>query len=354
LRIAIINDTHFGARQDHPAINEFIYKFWEGTFFPYLKENNIRHILHLGDFVDRRKFINYVTLSHLRRRFMDYIKDNNIHMFAIVGNHDIPYKNSNEVNAVNELFRDYQNVELYSSPKEIELDGLKIALLPWINSTNLGESMEFIKNTEAQVLCGHLELQGFEMDRGNICHEGLSADLFERFDTVMSGHFHHKSTKGNIHYLGNQYELTWADYGDQRGFHVLDTGTRDIEFVPNPNSIFFKIYYNDENLTFQEIVETDYSKFAQTYVKIVVQKKSNQFLLDTMIDQITKAAPLDLSVVEDFSDTISPEDVEVDEAEDTISILNKYIDSLTLPVDSVKMKSVLNQVYAEALELENS
>ena len=353
MKIALINDTHFGARQDNPAINEFIYKFWEGTFFPYLKENNIKNILHLGDFVDRRKFINYVTLSHLRRRFMDVVRSEGIHMDVIVGNHDVPYKNTNEVNAVNELFREYANINLFSDPTEIVYDGLEVALLPWINHGNIQESIDFIKNTSAQFLFGHLELAGFEMDRGNICHEGMDAGLFKKFEAVMTGHFHHKSTNGNIHYLGNQYELTSADYNDQRGFHVFDTETRELEFVPNPNQIFFKINYNEEDLTYQEIVEADYSKYKSTYVKIVVQKKTNQFLLDALIDHLTKASPLDISVVEDFTELLSTDDTEIDEAEDTITILNKYIDSLTLPVDSGKMKGILYQVYNEALELEN-
>jgi DNA repair exonuclease SbcCD nuclease subunit len=285
---------------------------------------------------------------------MDVLKDNHITMYAIVGNHDIPYKNTNEVNAMNELFRDYGNVWLYSSPHELKFDSIKLALLPWINHTNMQESMEFVKNTDAPILCGHLELSGFEMDRGNICHEGMDASLFNKFEKVLTGHFHHKSTNGNIHYLGNQYELTWADYNDKRGFSVLDTETRELEFVENPNSIFFKIFYNEDNTTYQEIVEADYSKYRDTFVKIVVQKKTNQFLLDTLIDNLTKVAPLDISVVEDFTEiNTSDEDVDIDQAEDTVTILNKYIDSLTLPVDSSKMKGIMYQVYNEALESEN-
>jgi hypothetical protein len=192
------------------------------------------------------------------------------------------------------------------------------------------------------------------MDRGNICHEGMDASLFNKFEKVLTGHFHHKSTNGNIHYLGNQYELTWADYNDKRGFSVLDTETRELEFVENPNSIFFKIFYNEDNTTYQEIVEADYSKYRDTFVKIVVQKKTNQFLLDTLIDNLTKVAPLDISVVEDFTEiNTSDEDVDIDQAEDTVTILNKYIDSLTLPVDSSKMKGIMYQVYNEALESEN-
>ena len=78
MKICLINDTHAGARGDSLLFNEFFFKFWEGTFFPYLKENNIKQIIHLGDVVDRRKYINYILkLEDLYTWFenLDYLKE---------------------------------------------------------------------------------------------------------------------------------------------------------------------------------------------------------------------------------------------------------------------------------------
>jgi len=80
MKLAIINDTHAGARGDSLPFNEYFFKFWEGTFFPYLKEHGIKHICHLGDVVDRRKFINYVILNSWRKRFFDVLAANDITM----------------------------------------------------------------------------------------------------------------------------------------------------------------------------------------------------------------------------------------------------------------------------------
>jgi DNA repair exonuclease SbcCD nuclease subunit len=52
---------------------------------------------------------------------------------------------------------------------------------------------------------------------------------FLKFELVMSGHFHTKSQKGNITYLGNTYQMYWNDYADQRGFHIFDTDTLKLE-----------------------------------------------------------------------------------------------------------------------------
>ena len=44
--------------------------------------------------------------------------------------------------------------------------------------------------------------------------------------------------------------------------------------------------------------------------------------------------------------------VDIDQAEDTMTILNKYVDGLTLPVESDRIKTVLRDVYSQALSME--
>ena len=353
MKIALINDTHAGARGDDPRFNEFFFKFWEGTFFPYLKENNIKHICHLGDVVDRRKFISFVTLNSWRKRFFDVLQTEGINMDVIVGNHDVTYKNTNEINAMHELFDHYTNINVMIEPKDMEYDGLSVAMVPWINSSNYEQVLEFLKTTKSQVVFGHFEIAGFEMDRGNVCHTGMDKSTFDRFDMVLSGHFHHKSTNGSIHYLGNQYEITWADYNDPRGFHVFDTETRELTFVSNPNRMFHKINYDDATTDFAYWQAFDYSALKDCYVKIVVLNKQNPYLFDNVLDNLYKAGIGDIAIVEDFTDTIIEDDKDlVNQAEDTMTILSKYIDNLTLTVDNDKLKTLMKELYVEALTTE--
>lgn len=353
MQIALINDTHAGARGDSLVFNEFFFKFWENVFFPYLEKNNIKHVCHLGDLVDRRKFINYVILNSWRKRFFDRLQSNNIQMDIIVGNHDVTYKNTNEINAMEELFNHYDNINVYTEPLEKEYDSLNVALVPWINSGNYQKSIEFLNGSKAEVVFGHFEISGFEMDRGNICHDGLNSKLFERFDLVLSGHFHHKSSQGNISYLGNQYEMTWMDYGDQKGFHVFDTETRGLTFIPNPYSIFHKVSYDDtiQDLDYWKNYYYEYLK--DSYIKIIVVNKKNPYLFDIMMDNMYRVGVMDISIVEDLSDVDSTDDV-IDEAEDTITILNKYIDGLTLPVKPDRLKGLLKKLYVESLHMEKN
>lgn len=353
--IALINDTHAGARGDSPVFNEYFFKFWETIFFPYLKEHNIKQICHLGDLVDRRKFINYVTLNSWRKRFFDVLIKENIQMDVIVGNHDVTYKNTNDINALHELFDSYDNVNVFIDPIEREYDGLNISLVPWINSGNYESSLEFIRNTKSEVMFGHFEIAGFEMDRGTICHDGMDKKIFDKFDMVLSGHFHHKSTNGNITYLGNQYEMTWGDYDDIRGFHVFDTETRELTFIRNPYKMFHKVFYNDEEQDFDYWKSYDYNSLKDSYIKVIVVEKNNPYMFDSLLDNLYKANVCDIAVVESFVDTGIEEDEElVNQAEDTVTILNKYIDGLTLNVSPDKLKGIMRELYVEAINVERT
>jgi len=353
MKIALITDTHFGARGDHPAFNEFFFKFWENIFFPYIIDNNITTVVHLGDMVDRRKYINFTTLHSLRKRFINRLEELDIDFHVIVGNHDVPYRNTNEVNAMEELFST-RNMTIYSYPETATFDKTQIAIIPWINHTNMNDTIEFIKKTPAKICFGHFEISGFEMDRGNVCHDGLSREFFDKFETVYSGHFHHRSSDGHITYLGNTYEMTWADYNDTRGFHVFDTDTLELEFIENPYKMFYKIVYDDKLETLESIEQKDYDMYKNSYVKVIVANKTNPILYDLFLDNMYKASTIDMSIVEDFTDysEISDEDI-VDQSDDTITILEKYIDALELSIEADKLKTIMREIYKEAQNLES-
>jgi DNA repair exonuclease SbcCD nuclease subunit len=352
MKIAILGDTHFGMRGDSLAFHALYSKFYKEVFFPYLLNNGITTIFQLGDLFDRRKYISFQSLALCRKYFFDEISRYNLELHVLLGNHDITYRNTLEVNSPELLLQEYMNnVFIYNEPASWQ----GIDVIPWICKDNEKQISDYIYHSNNSVCFGHFELAGFEMDRGNFCHEGMDPSILRRYEVVLSGHFHHKSTQGNVTYVGTPGEMTWADYNDERGFHIFDTTTRELKFIPNPHRMFYKIKYNDDDMQYNEVAEADYSQYTGKQVKIVVEKRNNSFIFDTLIDCLTKANPMDVSVVEDFSDTIlAPDDIKIDEAEDTISILDKYVDGLTLPVDSSKIKGILRDVYFEAMTAENS
>ena len=350
MKIALITDTHFGARNDNLAFNEYFYEFYEKQFFPYLKEHKIKHCVHLGDVMDRRKFISYRIARDFRERFINSFKDINFHM--LVGNHDTFYKNTNDVNSLHELVDGkFKNIKVYSKTTEVDFGDCKILFVPWINSDNYSYTMEMLDTTSAQICMGHLELSGFQMQRGMIMTEGWDKRLFQKFDMVMSGHFHHKSDDGQIFYLGTPYEIYWNDYDDPKGFHIFDTKTRELERIVNTNTLFCKIYYDD---TTQDYMSHDISRYKNKYVKVIVVNKKDLYQFDHFVDRLLLADAHDIKIIEDFSemDASNVSDDIVENTEDTMTLLEKYIDELDVTLDKSRLKTTMKSLYTEAQDLE--
>jgi len=357
MRVALITDTHWGVRNDMPQMLEYQKKSHE-WFFKILDEQKIKRCIHLGDVFDRRKYINFGTARACRVNFLDQLKERDVDSDFIAGNHDVMYKNTNDINSLTEMVEGrYDNITIHLEPKKINIDGLDIQLMPWITETNYEQSMDAIKNTSAEIIMGHFEIEGFELFKGIISPHGISASLFDRFDAAYSGHFHHQSSRGPIYYLGAFCEYVWSDHDDPRGFHIFDTDTRKIEFYQNENHIFQMIEYNDVKYKDQaeRVNNLDYTKFKDCFVKIVCFARENPFTFETLLDNLYKAGPIDISVVEDvntFNQT-SEKDNEVNETEDTQTILTKYIDGLKLPVDNDEMKRFMRDIYNEAISVEH-
>lgn len=357
MKVAVLGDTHFGVRNDNKAFHDYYEKFYNDVFFPTLKERGITEVIQLGDLFDRRKYVNFYTLKRSRDYFFDKLVSNEIYMHVFVGNHDTYFKNTNEVNSPELLLQDYKNhISVYSEPTDISIgpECTKVTLLPWICTENYERCMEHVQKTSAQIMFGHLELAGFEMHRGAINDHGMDAKPFDKFDMVMSGHYHHKSSKGNIHYLGTPYEMTWSDYNDPKGFHIFDTETRELEFIQNPHNMFQKWFYNDSDWADQEFMGgLDFSLAKDSFIKVVVKNKTNPYWFDMYITKLEKAGALDIQVVDDnLNLQLEDDDSIIDEAEDTLTILKNYASQVSTTIDTSELNKFLTDLYDEALAVE--
>ena len=351
MKIAVINDTHAGIRNSSEIFMDYQEKFYRDVFFPYLEEHGIKKILHLGDYYENRTSINFKALNHNRRIFLDVLRDRGIHMDIIPGNHDCYYKNTNKLNALKELQGHYlSEVRIIEEPQVVNYDGMDMLLLPWINDEN-EEKVRYIINTCKADICGaHLELSGFEMQKGIECTNGQPASWFRKFDMVLSGHFHTKSQKENIYYLGSQMEFFWSDCQDRKYFHVLDTDTRELTAVENPKRIFEKIYYDDtkDNFATKNLAYLD-----EMFVKVIVVNKSKPMEFEKFIDRINMRKIHGLQIAENFQDfagaQVQDEDVLVDS---TDKLLYSYIDAVDTDLDKERIKSKVRQLMVEAQTLE--
>ena len=344
MKIAIITDQHFGARKNSKLFHDYFLKFYNDVFFPYLEENGITTIVDMGDTFDSRKGIDFSALAWAKDNYYDRLKDMGIHVHTIVGNHTAYYKNTNEVNAVDLLLREYDNVTVYSESTEVKLDKLNVLFIPWINKENEETTFKLIQSSTCKIAMGHLELNGFRAHRGCIMDHGHPGELYSEFTKVFSGHYHTRSDDGRIYYLGNPYEMFWNDVGDRRGFSIFDTETFEHFHVDNPYRLFYNIYYED---TPHQLF--DASEYEGKIVKVIVRKKTDTKNFEKFIDKVTDVAA-DIKIVENF-DIQDPEEFEIFESEDTISILNRYIEEAEIQLDKSRVQNIMRQTYQEACEL---
>jgi len=343
MKVAIITDSHYGARKGSKLFHDYFEQFYKNIFFPTLEQYGITTVIHMGDAFDSRKSIDYQSLDWAKRVVFEPLKKYDVHM--IVGNHDSYYKNTNSTNSPQLLLKDPLNIKTYSSPTEIKIENLNVLLLPWICADNEEQTLKMIKKTKAKVVMGHLELQGFRAHRGHVMEDGMSTDMFSKFDLVYSGHYHTRSNDGKIFYLGNPYEMFWNDVNDTRGFHIFDTETLKHTPIDNPYRMFYNIYYEDTPYQTFNVRE-----YENKIVRVIVRKKSDIKQFERFIDKLYNANIAELKVVENFAIEVS-EDFEAFESEDTISVLNRYIEEAEVNLDKSILQKMLGEIYQEACEI---
>ena len=351
MKIAILNDTHCGIRNSSEVFLDNAAAFYKEVFFPECERQGIDQIVHLGDFYDNRKFINFKAMNHVRKHFLQELRTRGMKMDIIPGNHDTYFKNTNELNSLKECLGHYMNeIHIIMEPTVMEYGSLKMALLPWICQDNYDKSMSFIRECKADWLGGHLELANFEMQRGIITSGGMNHKLFEKFEMVMSGHYHVASQKDNVWYLGSQMEFFWSDAGDKKYFHIVDTETREVQRIRNPHTLFEKIVYNDEKVDYNNY---DVSHLDNKFVKVVIIKKEDSFTFDRFVDRIQNQNIHDLKIAENFNEFLGENvDDEGLEVEDTAQLVDDYIDNVDTDLDKGRIKVDMRELMTEAQALE--
>ena len=347
MKIAIITDQHFGARKNSKLFHDYFLKFYEDIFFPTLIKEGITTIVDMGDTFDSRKGVDFVSLEWAKNHYYDRLAELGITVHTIIGNHTAYYKNTNDLTGVGLFLREYDNIKIYPEAEEVIIDRTKFLFVPWINSENQEKTFEVIENSDSPCVMGHLELNGFMATRGHFMENGMDSSIFDKFDKVYSGHYHMRSNKENIFYLGNPYEMYWNDVNDRdRGFHLFDTDTLVHTPVNNPYQLFHNLYYED---TPHQML--DITKYDQKILKVIVRKKSDPKQFEKYIDKLYSSNLAELKIVENF-DFTEGEEFEADESEDTISLLNRYIQESEVDLDKSVITEILQDVYKEACEVE--
>lgn len=355
MKVAIISDTHWCVKKSNKVFEEYIAAFHE-RLVAYCVQHSISIILHLGDFFDTRGNINVITLQTVKTRFLDKLKEHNIRLILVPGNHDLPYRNSIESSAVTLVFNEYDNVTVYEEPTLVKFeDNSNVLMVPWIAKEQEKEFLEkidsFVGHTD--ICLGHFEFISFIYTKGVIADEGMDSTIFTpKFELILSGHYHSKSSKGNIHYLGTQYQLTWTDYDEKKYFHVLDTVTKELEPIENPVQMFHKIFYDESLVDESNLTDLVDTKYANTIIKVVVLNRKNMVKFEMFMDAILSNNPYQVEVVDESVVAVQSQ-VKVDSSvlmKGTMEIINDIIDEMKeSDYNMTTVKRMMSDFYHESV-----
>jgi len=319
-------------------------KFFSSIFFPTLDAHGIKTVINLGDTWDIRKDLNLNTLKSAKDMYFDELVKRDITQYMIYGNHDIYFRNTNDVNSVDFLSDIYSNVKVIKDYDVLDFDGCKIGLVSWINNSNYEEYLKWIMNCSCDILGGHFEIQGFEMMRGVVSTHGFTVDQFKRFDNVWSGHFHLQSKSNNIHYLGNPFWTNWGEYDIKKGFHIFDTETRKLTFIENPFNLYVKLTYNNHVDTFDLDLNFVKDKIVKCIVNLSEIEEKSRF--EWFIELVQSKSPFSLEVIDISSGLFSEQGEDVDISIDINEYIDKFFDTINVGVlDKDLLRSKFNNLY---------
>lgn len=345
-KVLFLGDLHLGVRNANIVFMNMMKKYFNNELFPYILKNDIDCVIQLGDILDKRKSVDFITSNFLQNTFFKFFDDNKIPFYSTVGNHDLYYRQSVSVDGPSQFVNsDY--IKIIKEPEIVEISGKEFALVPWICDENKDSVSKWIKKNSSKdrILCGHFELEGFPIQRGFMSDKGtIESSVLKKYHKVMSGHYHSPSSKGNVSYIGTPYQLTWSDYGDIKKIVVYDTEANIFEEIPTKIEMFHKIIYSDN-------LNVKYSDYEDTFVKVIISDVVDEVKLSSFLNSFEQSAHLHgLQVVNQLNNGIDEfEELSVTDVDEPIDIMVKVIEE-RIQDESLRdlVKSLSHSIYKEA------
>jgi DNA repair exonuclease SbcCD nuclease subunit len=342
-KFVILGDCHMGVRNDSEKLYQNQELFYSKVFWPYIEEHNIKKIIQTGDLFDSRIKVNTRTLQFSKRILFDVAKKRGITIHSIAGNHDAYYKDSLKIVTGQQVLKDYTNVHIYSKPTEISIGGIKISMIPWICKENETEILDYIKDDENRFCVGHFELALFRYSKSSVAQHGLDSAILKNYEMVFSGHYHSKSVKDNIIYVGTPTENTWEDYDDGKGFWILDTETEKPEFIPNPYNLF-EAYHATSSDDIKALKKT--TGLDNKFIKLFVDYEATDKEINSLVEKWNEQAIHDLVVIKTTDQVTENGVVSTKDLATNRELIDKYCEENSVPTPA---RNMLLELYDGAM-----
>ena len=340
MKIAVISDIHFGVNYGKGDYQNYQRDYFR-DFWVSLDQHQCNTIFFLGDFFHHRRMVNFDTVQLAVECWFKPAMDRGTQIYMLVGNHDVFYKSTNDLNSLDLLCWN-KNITVISEPTTIDVSGHKYCFLPWINAENKQRAFDELEKTPASIVLSHLELQ---LDNPHI-HGQMELDRLAKFHTVFSGHFHTPALKDitgcRLQYLGSPYEMTWNDYGIQdRGFYIFDTESKNYELIKNTRPIHF--YHKlGEDISW---IQPWHS------IRCVVPSGMGNLDYEIAMSALKKVQVMRVQMLQEEKEDEDSEAIEmIGEGMDILDVLLKYAENNAGDFDKDKMRTIIENLWEEVQE----
>lgn len=236
----------------------------------FAKQNQIRNCLFLGDWHHVRMSTENSVLNVSHKLMTALAKT--CRVYCLLGNHDIYMKSSADVNSL-VFFSDIPNVELVSEATEVELNGERALLVPWLGDVARWQPETFhylfghFDVSDKFLIQSYAEEHAAKQTTGETVKKELSRDdmlagtsssqaaekvgsfidLAARGGLVMSGHIHKRAemvSKGREFVIvGDPFQQNLGERHNSCGFYVVDeTGKHEFhELISLPRHVDLKM-----------------------------------------------------------------------------------------------------------------
>lgn len=346
MKTAIVGDLHFGISSNDYAIDKALAGYLP-KFFAYLKENGIRKIIQLGDVFESKKAVHTVSGRNFVNSWLLPIIENDFQLLQIVGNHDCFYNSQTDVNSPSMFFDIIKgkNIQLITEPYHDKESGSWF--FPWMEKQKIVDLIVG-EDLRSRYLFGHLDVLNFEYQKGIMSTKGISLKQFENFGQVFSGHFHRRSKKENVDYVGSLIPINFSEMDIPHGFYVLEESAGKYEFIDSNTNIFMKLVY-------REGTPIEVPSVGGKIVKVVAIDVVDDARFKKFLETVESQSPLEVKVVNvEVDKPASSESIEEIDELNMEKLFQIAVDETETVLDRDTLKSFLNRVYDEARVFERS
>ncbi len=347
-KTAVFSDIHFGAGRESSLKMDTAVSYID-WMIDEMQSRSVETVLFLGDWFDNRNTIGVPTINAA----YDCLKKLSVrfHILLVIGNHDTNLKTSNDVNSIR-VFQEIPNVDVIHEPVITSISGYDTLLCPW--NMEIGDDSK-----RYEIAAGHFEFNGAALcgtvDKNR--KYGMK-DLGRLGTTILTGHYHirknYKMDDFTIMSVGSPFQLDWGDYGNTKGFHIIEPGM-DLEnrftFVQNTVSPEHKIVLWSQ--------KDEERSLTNSIVKLVVDDKYKYEEVVSLANRINEdklAKPVEV----EYAYSADAELLDVKNIREggeiklsTVDYIKKYVEKLDAKVlDDGERKDVMEMLagYYKAAE----